>query len=130
MPRVLLVDDETDSATPIELMLRKRGYEVEVASNGEAALFSILHGVTPDVIILDMQMPVMDGLQFLDNFRSFSKYAALPVVVISALLPWSAPDLAPYNVASVFTKGSVDFGVLARTIDLLTGPPQPSAESA
>jgi CheY-like chemotaxis protein len=92
---------------------------VEVAVNGEQALYLLLQGWTPDVILMDLQMPVMDGISFLDILRSMERFRLLPVVVISALATSAMQDLAPYCVTAVLTKGYVDLQALAQSIDRL-----------
>jgi len=119
MATVLLIEDDADSAEPITILLRKRSHQVRLAANGAAALNQLLQGSMPDVVLLDLQMPVMDGITFLDNFRAFEKFKSLPVVVISALAPWAIEELRPYRVAAVLTKGLVDLRALAQSIDRL-----------
>jgi CheY-like chemotaxis protein len=120
MAYVLLIEDEPDSAEPVAIMLRKRSHRVATALNGESAFKIILSGVRPDLIILDLRMPQMDGFQFLDVLRSFITLESTPVIVISALAPLAVEELQPYNVAAMFTKGHVDFEKLAQAVDELT----------
>ena len=81
-PRVLVVDDEPDIVTAVEQLLQIEGYAVASARNGAEAL-AVLDSLRPDVIILDLMMPVMDGVEFR---RRLSEHPAsdIPVIVISA----------------------------------------------
>ncbi len=78
---VLLVDDETDFTEPIAFWLKSRGYGVESAVNGEEAL-RMIQGNRPDIVFLDINMPVLDGLEALRRLRGFDK--DLPVIMVTA----------------------------------------------
>ena len=80
--RVLVVDDEPQVRATIREALALEGYDVSEASNGAEAL-ALLPSVSPEVIVLDLWMPVMDGWAF-RRAQSVS-HADIPVVVISAL---------------------------------------------
>ncbi len=79
---VLVVDDDPAVLRLLTLTLRLAGYEVCVASNGSEALLS-MGDCSPDVIVLDMQMPVMDGTTFYKRLREGGWRA--PVLVLTAL---------------------------------------------
>jgi two-component system chemotaxis response regulator CheY len=82
MRTVLLVDDEPDIRTVARLQLESHGYSVSEARDGLEAL-DVLKAVEPDVVLLDLEMPRMDGITFLRRLRSGPR-AHLPVVVFSA----------------------------------------------
>jgi CheY-like chemotaxis protein len=86
MPRevVLVVDDYTESRVAIRDLLEDHGYEVAEAANGQQAL-DFLAGGAPRVqlIILDLQMPIMDGWQLLTLLDSYIRLSAIPVLVVS-----------------------------------------------
>lgn len=82
MPKILIVEDEKPLATAYKTILEKNGYEVAVSYDGEEAL-EALKGGMPDLILLDMKMPKMNGLEFL---RQLEKNGAEPdkrVIVFS-----------------------------------------------
>ena len=83
MKRILLVDDEPSFRAPASLVLRQAGYSVDCAGSGEEAL-RLLQSVQPDLILLDLRMPGMGGLAFLRRLRGDERWAALPVIVLSA----------------------------------------------
>ena len=81
-PRVLMVEDHPDIADLYQLKLQLEGYRVAVASDGEAAL-SMARSLMPDLILLDMHMPLLDGLQVLAALRDDETTDGVPVVVCS-----------------------------------------------
>jgi CheY-like chemotaxis protein len=81
---VLVVDDDPDICEAIELILGSRGYRVVTAESGTEALRMLRAGETPCLILLDLMMPVMNGLQFRDEQVRDPALAAIPVVMISA----------------------------------------------
>ena len=78
--RILVVDDETRIVNFISSNLRALGYEVVTASNGRKALEQF-HSSTPDLILLDILMPEMDGIDVIKEIRGFS---TVPVIFLSA----------------------------------------------
>lgn len=69
MAKILIVDDEEDIRTLLEYNLKKEGYEVEIAENGERGL-QILSSFKPDLVLLDVMMPGMDGIEVCEAIRS------------------------------------------------------------
>ncbi len=80
--RLLVVDDDAAIREMLDLVLASEGYEVTTAADGASALKS-MDRVRPDLILLDMKMPVMDGWQFLEQYRRRPGPRA-PVVVVTA----------------------------------------------
>jgi CheY-like chemotaxis protein len=83
MARVLVVDDDENIREFVSLALIGEGHEVDVASNGAAAL-TVVQAASPDVILLDMRMPVMDGWQFASAYREIPGKRAQVVVMTAA----------------------------------------------
>src|ERR1700690_1035459 len=81
MRRVLVVDDEENIRLVLRPLLKKRGYEVEVADGGDAAL-AALDSFDPDVILTDVRMPRMGGLDLLGALKA--KQHTATVIVMSA----------------------------------------------
>src|SRR5215211_6844380 len=79
---VLVVDDEMDIRTVVEMTLTDAGYEVTTAEDGAEALRSVDQRL-PAVILLDMRMPVMDGWEFARRFRERYNHHA-PIIVMTA----------------------------------------------
>jgi CheY-like chemotaxis protein len=82
---VLVVEDDQSLRVVIRMILENAGYEVSEARNGRAALESIETG-RPDVILADMRMPIMNGVELVNHLRSDAKTASIPVVLMSGLL--------------------------------------------
>ena len=81
--RVLIVDDDSDTRALLEDYLDAVGLEVISAANGRDA-FEVLAKEVPDVILLDLTMPIMDGMTFLDHLRGDPYHAGLPVIVLTS----------------------------------------------
>ncbi|MFV8833636.1 EAL domain-containing protein [Aquisalimonas sp.] len=81
---VLVVEDSADTRLMLTEFLRRDGYVVHCASNGEEAL-SQLAVETPDLILMDCVMPVMDGLEACRRIKSHDAYADVPLLIITAL---------------------------------------------
>jgi DNA-binding response OmpR family regulator len=79
--RVLVVDDDASVTRLVSLSLLDEGFEVVTAANGEEALLAVDEN-DPDVIVLDLQMPVMDGETFYRHLRE--RGVRTPVLVLSA----------------------------------------------
>lgn len=83
--QVLVVEDDRDIRETVAEVLEEEGYQVRSAENGRDALdYLLAAGKLPDVILLDLMMPVMDGWTFWSELQTDVKLAALPIVVISA----------------------------------------------
>ena len=84
-PRVLVVEDDQLTAGAVKMVLEWEGYQVDCAANGKEALESLRKmEAKPDVILLDVMMPVLDGLQFRQRQVGDPALKDIPVVVVSA----------------------------------------------
>jgi CheY-like chemotaxis protein len=83
MKEILVVDDDLDLAKLLAFGLRLHGYAVQVAANGREAL-TILEQQSFDAIVLDWNMPVMGGEQFLEHQLRAASASPIPIVVITA----------------------------------------------
>lgn len=81
--KILVVDDEADILHFLELVLAERGYEVVTANSGQQALAEARSHV-PDLVLLDIMMPQMDGWEVLRLLRIDPRTAAIPVAMVSA----------------------------------------------
>ena len=92
MPPVLIVDDDRDIRDSFRYLLEAEGYAVLTAMNGKDALDVLQREGRPCIILLDLLMPVMDGIEFLAEMGSLGDLSTIPVVVISAASTVPAPD--------------------------------------
>ncbi|CAA9212113.1 MAG: hypothetical protein AVDCRST_MAG83-8 [uncultured Arthrobacter sp.] len=82
MPNILIVDDTDACRRPLARLLTRAGYETACAGDGREGL-NALEAATPGLILLDLDMPVMDGLTFLAAIRADPRWVSLPVIVFS-----------------------------------------------
>lgn len=102
--KVLLVDDEADFRQLLKYWLVSKGYSVVAAENGEQAV-ALTREEKPDIILLDLNMPVLDGAAALKQIRSFDK--EVPVIIISAYVDdRRAKEAMREGIAGVFYKGT------------------------
>jgi two-component system response regulator VicR/two-component system response regulator RegX3 len=80
MPHLLLVDNEAPLCESLAYSLRKEGYEVTTASDGQSAIKQF-HKQVPDVILLDLMMPEVDGMEVCWRIRAFSN---VPILMLTA----------------------------------------------
>ncbi|WP_206607061.1 MULTISPECIES: response regulator [Sandaracinus] len=88
---VLYVEDDTDVRDVMASMLEREHYVVRTAGDGREALEMLRGGLQPDVILLDLMMPVMDGWEFRAAQLRDPKLAAIPTVLVSAVRPLAGP---------------------------------------
>jgi two-component system alkaline phosphatase synthesis response regulator PhoP len=81
---IMVVDDEPEIVTVVRLMLEQKGFNVRCAYNGQQ-VFADLEEQKPDLIILDVMMPEMDGLEVLRRLKGAPETSSIPVVMLTAL---------------------------------------------
>jgi CheY-like chemotaxis protein len=123
----MVVDDARDSVEPLVHYLEWRGYFVRLFTDTREALAEIVRN-PPQILLLDLLMPGMDGAMFLEAIRSALPVHSFPVVVLTG-----APDspllqrVRGMNVHSVLTKGKADFTEVEAALRFarhhIAGPP-------
>jgi two-component system alkaline phosphatase synthesis response regulator PhoP len=98
--KILLVDDESDFLDPIAFWLEAKGYSVRTSSNGQEAL-KLIEEEVPDIILLDVNMPIMDGVETLKRIRA--DHETLPIIMITAELE-KISVLQEFNISGFFPK--------------------------
>jgi two-component system response regulator MtrA len=83
MTTVLVVDDDPDVCDLVTYKLRKSGYEVRRANDGDEAMKSVAEQL-PDLVLLDVMMPGLSGLEVLERWRREPGTATLPVIMLTA----------------------------------------------
>jgi signal transduction histidine kinase/CheY-like chemotaxis protein len=112
----LLVEDDQLTRRSMRQAIEQDGWKVSEAENGRAAL-ARLADARPDIIVLDLVMPEMDGFEFLVEMRARSEWRSIPVVVVTAK-DLTAEERGRLNgdVESVLQKGASDVGELLREL--------------
>ena len=89
--RILIADDAAASRDLLRVILEQGGYEVIEAIDGEQALTKA-EEFNPDLVILDLQMPKLDGYSVASLLRKLPSFATIPIVALAAALPEVSPD--------------------------------------
>ena len=84
--KVLIVEDDQSLRTVIRMVLEQARYEVLEARHGVAAL-ELMESDMPDLVVADLRMPLMNGVELIGRMRSSQKTASVPIVLLSGLLP-------------------------------------------
>jgi DNA-binding response OmpR family regulator len=100
--RLLVVDDERRSAEVTAELLRRAGYSVDVALSGTEALARVRLG-TPDLMLLDYEMPDMDAPEVLDQLRSGADRVSFPVIILTGARP------SPGDQVLSIERGAADY---------------------
>jgi CheY-like chemotaxis protein len=122
--RILIVDDDADGREALAGYLTKAGHAVRRAAGGREALQAMSMEV-PELILLDVRMPGMDGIAVLHVLRSYRRWATVPVAVLTAYPEdprlWHVRDKA---VERVFTKSRTDLADVLAWVDQRTPRPE------
>ncbi len=103
---ILIVEDEQSMQRALKSKLEHAGYQVRTASDGEEAMSVLKDSSLPDLVLLDLIMPRMDGITVLRQMKADERLRAVPVVILTNL---SAGD----KVAEAMQLGTFDFLVKA-----------------
>jgi two-component system OmpR family response regulator len=118
--RVLLTDDEPQFLDSLGRVLRRRGLDVRTAGDGLSAL-TMVAASTPDVIVLDLKMPGIDGVETLRRLRA--QGCASPVLLLTA---WADVELA----AAALKEGATDYLVKPCPVEELVAAIEDASERA
>ncbi len=111
---ILVVDDDHDVRMALSEALEDEGYDVESAGNGKVALDLLENKVVPNLIVLDLMMPILNGKDMLFMLRQNEKYHNIPVLVISAGIVDST-----ISGAQAILRKPVDLNVILETVKKL-----------
>jgi len=121
--RVLLAEDEPHIVESLRFLLNRAGFEVSVATNGEAALAAALNA-PPDVILLDVMLPGIDGIEALRRLRADPRGRAVPVVMLTAKGRRADREIALQSGADVFISKPFSNAEVVATVNRLAGVAQ------
>src|SRR3954453_22865106 len=109
MPNILIVDDEQACRHPLPRLLQIEGYEITQAADGLEAL-QRLDEQKHDLILLDLLMPRMDGVGFLERMRADARYRDLPVFLVTAVHdPQLLNRAKGFGIKEYLFKGDIPF---------------------
>jgi CheY-like chemotaxis protein len=83
-PCILVIDDKTDNFDVIQVLLAPEGYRLHYASSGHSAL-ARMERLQPDLILLDLMMPVLDGIEVCHLIKASTRWHLAPIMMISAI---------------------------------------------
>jgi len=120
--KVLIVDDDQFLLNMYSIKLKKFGFEVDTASGGQEVLNKLRDGATPDVLLLDVVMPSMDGLELLERIRSEKFVPNAAVIILSnQSQPSDIERATSLGIASYIEKASsIPSEVVAEVIKVLS----------
>ena len=118
--RILVVDDDADIAKMLKVRLEAEGYEFMGAMEGKEML-EILKTKKPDVILLDIMLPNMDGYSILREMRKYEEYADIPVIILSAKEKKKMGDLFALEKVAFFIEKPFDTKDLLEKIKISIG---------
>jgi CheY-like chemotaxis protein len=120
-PTVLVVDDHADTRVVVRWMLERWGCLVLEASDGhEAVEVTVVH--RPDLVVMDLSMPVADGYDAIRSIRSREEFSRLPIIAVTAFDRAVARDGAEAAGFDYYLSKPIDFKRLEVLVEQLTRP--------
>ena len=117
MTTIMLLDDNSDIMTLLEMVLNQQGYEVMSGRNGQEGLNMLEANKTaPDLIISNYHMPQMNGLEFLGHLREHPQFSAIPFILLTAAPPNQWQQQANQLGANAFLPKPFKIDLLKKTI--------------
>ena len=118
MPLIMVVDDEPDILAMLDMILRRHGYETILSEGGEEVI-ELIRQKKPDLILLDLMMPRMEGTELLRRLRSDEALRDIPVVVVSVRSTIEKESREAMELADEYITKPIDVPVLISTIEKL-----------
>ncbi len=116
MARVLVVDDTPVNLRVCRLILERQGHVVETETNPTTVLAQ-LQAAPPDLLITDLMMPVLDGIELTRQIRALPAFVDLPIIMLTARGEESDQDRAMEAGVTLFLTKPVSSGVLTSAVD-------------
>ncbi|MBI5245602.1 MAG: response regulator [Elusimicrobia bacterium] len=124
MAKILIVDDDPDCVELLSIHLLSKGYAVVSAKDGPSALESA-SWERPDLILVDLRMPAVDGIRVIEILRGNELTAATPIILMSAADREWATRRLPTDAATRFIEKPLDFAQLDGLLSDLLSPARP-----
>jgi CheY-like chemotaxis protein len=122
MGKILVVEDDADSREVLVRALSSAGHHVEGAENGREALAAVVRNKA-EMIVLDVRMPVMDGVAFMQVLRSYLRWQDLPVVVVTAITDSMELDrVMKFGISGVYQKANYELADLVSQVNEIVPP--------
>jgi CheY-like chemotaxis protein len=118
---VLVIDDSTTNVVLLQAILLKKGYEIQTALSVKEA-YTVMAKKLPDLILLDLLMPRINGYDFLKEIKSNNAMQSIPVVVVSALTDQENVKKTMEFGAHSFVKKPVEIQNLVDLVDSILFP--------
>ena len=129
MAKVVVADDDRMFRKAAETTLRRQGYSVATASDGEEAL-QLIRSEQPDLIVLDLIMPKLQGFDVLQVLKQDSLTAAIPVIVLSSLTQeQDKQEALDLGAVAYFNKSTFSLGELVKQVETTLSKGQTSCQS-
>lgn len=125
-PTVLIVDDNADTRVVVRWMLERWGCRVVEAADGREALEKTVEH-RPDLVVMDLSMPVADGYEAVRAIRGREEFSSLPVIAVTAFDRAVARDEAEAAGFDHYLSKPIDFKRLEVLVEKLTRPGRPSS---
>jgi len=115
--RILIIDDEADFCSLVKAGLESRGdFEVRVATGGREGL-DLARAIKPDIILLDITMPEVDGMQVLERLKNDRHTVSIPVIMLTAREDDEYKRKAAQLFDEAYLTKPVEFALLKTTVD-------------
>jgi CheY-like chemotaxis protein len=121
MRTVLYVEDTSEQRDLLAMFLEMHGYKVEVANDGVEGLDQV-RKVKPDLILLDLGIPKMDGYQLMEELKGSAEFRDIPIVIISAWTASTHRDRAMEGGAEVFIAKPFELTHVLETVQKYLPP--------
>jgi CheY-like chemotaxis protein len=116
---ILVVEDNSIDREWFNLVLRRAGHDVAVAGHGEHAVDYLLAGPVPDLILLDMLLPVLDGWHLLELIRGEQRLQGVPVLIASAATSITSEWAAAHGCVGILRKPIDEDSLLSAVLGCL-----------
>jgi CheY-like chemotaxis protein len=97
MKTILVVDDESEILSTVRAILEDEGYRIEACSNGREALARLSEGERPDLVLTDVMMPYLSGIELVQKMKGAAALRDVPVILMSSVNPPAKKENAGWD---------------------------------